>query len=294
MVNKILSIVAIIGLSITGVSAASELESAQKLASSGVIKSGNTAADFGLSNTITRKEMMKIVMNLSGKNVPDTCSGSFWDVTGDWGCKYIESALSNWFIAANANFRPNDSISRAESMKLILKAKWIEKAYNTSDWQADYMNTALDNGIISAAYSNHTSAALRGWIFSVAAAEKWSATVATSAPVIQDVAPAVTDATGYLDFSTAELGKSDKTVLFFHASWCPSCRAADSAISSNVSEVDNFLLLKTDYDSETDLRKKYGVTTQHTFVRIDKNGDLIKKWSGGNSVQSIKDKIGVN
>jgi len=89
--------------------------------------------------------MMKIVMNLSGKSVPNECKGSFGDVVNDWGCKYIESALANGFIASNANFRPNDSISKAESMKLILKAKDIDKAYNTSNWQADYMKTALDN-----------------------------------------------------------------------------------------------------------------------------------------------------
>lgn len=116
--------------------------------------------------------MMKIVMNLSGENIPDTCSGSFSDVTNDWGCKYIETALSKGFIAANATFRPDDSISKAEAMKLILKARGINKAYNTADWQDDYMKTALDNGLIKSAYSDHNTAALRGWIFGVGAAEE--------------------------------------------------------------------------------------------------------------------------
>jgi len=61
--------------------AMSELESAQKLAEMGVINSGASSADFGLSQTITRKEMMKVTMNLSGKSVPDTCNGDFSDVT---------------------------------------------------------------------------------------------------------------------------------------------------------------------------------------------------------------------
>ena len=137
----------------------------------GVINSGSTSADFGLTNTITRKEIMKIVMNLSGKTVTDECNGNFSDVTNDWGCKYIESALGYGYIADNPTFRPDDSISKAEAMKLVLQAKGLEKAYNTDDWQADYMNTALDNGLIKTAYSDHNSAALRGWIFSVGAAE---------------------------------------------------------------------------------------------------------------------------
>ena len=288
MVNKIFSFVTIMSLAVTGVSAATDLESAQKLATSGIIKSGNTATDFGLNNTITRKEMMKIVMNLSGKNVSDTCSGSFWDVNNDWGCKYIESALSNWFIAANTNFRPNDSISRAESMKLILKAKWIEKAYNTNDWQADYMNTALDNGIISTAYSNHTSAALRGWIFSVAAAEK-SMMDDKMKDKMEDTMMK-DELNGYQDYDDSLLGQNKTTVLFFHAAWCPSCVAADRSISSET-DINNILILKIDFDSETDLRKKYWVTSQHTFVQVDSEWEMIKKWSGWNTLESIQDKI---
>ena len=297
--NKILAWIAICALGAGSVSAASELRSAQSLAAKGIIKSGGTAADFGLSNTITRKEMMKIVMNLSGKNVPDTCSGSFGDVTNDWGCKYIETALKNGFIAANASFRPNDSISRAESMKLILKAKGIDKAYNTSDWQGDYMRTALDNGIISAAYSNHTTSALRGWIFSIAAAEKgWAsgekgwAIVGTPAPnSTPAVETAATNSTsGYLDYDASLIWTNETTVLFFHASWCPSCRTLDDDISAQ-SSIDNILILKTDYDTQTDLKKKYWVKTQHTIVQINSEWEMIAKWAGGTTFNSILDDL---
>jgi thioredoxin 1 len=81
-------------------------------------------------------------------------------------------------------------------------------------------------------------------------------------------------------------------VLFFHASWCPSCRALNSNIESNRSEIPaGVSILKTDYDSETELRQKYGVTTQHTLVQVDKDGNLIKKWSGGSTLDSIISQI---
>ena len=293
MIKKIWTIVALIAISMGNVSAATDLESAKTLASQGVIKSGSTAADFGLSNTITRKEMMKIVMNLSGKNVPDTCNGSFGDVTNDWGCKYIEIALKNGFVAANANFRPNDSISKAESMKLILKAKGIDKAYNTTDWQADYMNTALDNGLISAAYSDHTTSALRGWIFSVAAADADKMEDKEGDVMMDDKMEDTMmkdETSGYLDYDESLIWANDTTVLFFHASWCPSCRTLDADISSQ-SSIDNILILKTDYDTQTDLRKKYWVTTQHTIVQVDSEGEMIAKWNGGNTFQSILDDV---
>jgi hypothetical protein len=49
--------------------------------------------------------------------------------------------------------------------------------------------------------------------------------------------------------------------------------------------------LKTDYDSNIDLRKKYGVTSQHTFVQIDSSGNLIKKWVWGRDVQDITERL---
>ena len=246
---------------------------------------------------------MKVTLNLSGKSVPDTCNGSFSDVESDWGCKYIEAGLANGLIAANSTFRPNDTISKAEAMKLMLGARGIEKAYNTSNWQADWMNTALDNGIIASAYSDHNSAALRGWIFSVGAAEshdmmdkmedKVEDTMKKDDEVMMDDKMEdkmmKNEMTGYKDYDESLLGQNDTTVLFFNASWCPSCRAADASLSA--SSIDDILVLSTDYDNNTDLRKKYGVTSQHTFVQVDAQGEMIQKWSGGNDIESIRKKV---
>lgn len=77
-------------------------------------------------------------------------------------------------------------------------------------------------------------------------------------------------------------------VLFFHASWCPSCRGLNSDIESNRSSIpEGVSILKVDYDKETELKKKYGVTYQHTLVQVDKDGTLIKKWSGSPKLSSL-------
>lgn len=81
---------------------------------------------------------------------------------------------------------------------------------------------------------------------------------------------------------------NEKTVLFFHADWCPSCRSADSDITANQGDIPAGLTVqKVDYDSETELRQKFGVTTQHTFVEIDGEGELVKKWSGSATLDDI-------
>ena len=77
-------------------------------------------------------------------------------------------------------------------------------------------------------------------------------------------------------------------VLFFRASWCPTCRAVDADIKANLSKIPGSLaILDVNYDNSTALKQKYGVTYQHTFVQVDKDGNLIKKWSGSPTLSAL-------
>ncbi len=84
------------------------------------------------------------------------------------------------------------------------------------------------------------------------------------------------------------LAKNHKLILFFKADWCPSCVTADKSFNKDFASIPKDLaILKVSYDTETELRKKYGVTVQHTFVQVNEQGDLISKWVGGNSLADI-------
>ena len=86
--------------------------------------------------------------------------------------------------------------------------------------------------------------------------------------------------------------ETGNVVLFFHASWCPSCRVLEKDIEENLSNIPNDLkLLKVDYDNSSELKKKYGVTTQHTLVQVDKDGNMISKWSGSPTLSSLISQI---
>ncbi len=88
----------------------------------------------------------------------------------------------------------------------------------------------------------------------------------------------------YVDYSLEAYQKLSevKRVLFFHANWCPTCRAAEKDFLANESAIpDGVVVLKLDYDKETELKKKYGITYQHTFVQVDANGEILSSWSGG-------------
>lgn len=90
--------------------------------------------------------------------------------------------------------------------------------------------------------------------------------------------PAAETPGAYIDYTPEIIAKTPGTkILFFHAPWCPQCRAIDADIvdgglPSNVS------IIKVDYDSNQALRQKYGVTIQTTLVKIDDQGNLIEKF----------------
>lgn len=81
----------------------------------------------------------------------------------------------------------------------------------------------------------------------------------------------------YMDYTDDVIGEGEPSILFFHASWCPTCKSADEKLMQWYDEEDFPLTVyKVDYDSNADLRARYGVTYQHTFVLIDGEGNAVK------------------
>lgn len=98
----------------------------------------------------------------------------------------------------------------------------------------------------------------------------------------------------YEKYSSEKLAKANDgdVILFFKASWCPTCNALDSDIKSNLSSIpEGVTILELDYDTATELKKKYGVTIQHTLVQVDAEGNMITKWTGSPTLDSLVSKI---
>lgn len=97
--------------------------------------------------------------------------------------------------------------------------------------------------------------------------------------------------TPYSQVAFAE-ASDKKRVLFFYASWCPTCRPADADITAHADQIpDGVVVFRTDYDSESALKSQYGVTYQHTFVQVDANGEIVKKWNGGGIDEIVSNTI---
>lgn len=101
----------------------------------------------------------------------------------------------------------------------------------------------------------------------------------------------------YVEYSKTALEKasSDRTVLFFYASWCPTCKPADASFTKFSNQIPkDMTVIRVNYNDpntdqeEKDLAKKYGITYQHTFVQIDGQGKEVVKWNGGNIEELLK------
>ncbi len=82
----------------------------------------------------------------------------------------------------------------------------------------------------------------------------------------------------YVPYSEEAVQAASGTrILFFHAPWCPQCRALEADILSS-GVPDGLTIFKIDYDSRQDLRQRYGVTIQTTLVTVDASGEKLESF----------------
>lgn len=123
---------------------------------------------------------------------------------------------------------------------------------------------------------------------STAAEEKPATTTATKKPASSS-SPESEQASGrYAAYSEAALSAEgyDTNVVFFFAPWCPECRAFKEAINA-ASIPDGVQVLEADFDSSTELKSKYGVTLQSTFVKVSDSGAQQAKYVGYGKDKSL-------
>lgn len=109
------------------------------------------------------------------------------------------------------------------------------------------------------------------------------------APGTSTSAPAAVVAGSYIDYpayAQDPAAATGKVVLFFHATWCPICREVEESLTSAPVPA-GLTVVKVDFDDAGELRQRYGVTIQHTFVQVDPAGRQLAKWSTGTTADEI-------
>jgi thioredoxin 1 len=78
------------------------------------------------------------------------------------------------------------------------------------------------------------------------------------------------------------IAEKGAAIVYFHAEWCPTCRATMVSFRGRWPEVQpGITLIIADYDTETELKTRYGVTYQNTYVQVGPDGEKIQIWNGG-------------
>jgi flagellar hook assembly protein FlgD len=103
---------------------------------------------FKPNNAISRVELLKVVFEGMGIDVPETGYGDlgFSDVVaGEWYVKYISYARSISVASGDDNkstFRPNDDVNRVEALKIVLETASVFNGYTISDCSYSYVDTS--------------------------------------------------------------------------------------------------------------------------------------------------------
>ncbi len=151
------------------------LESANSLAERWIIndKSGNPS-EYNLDAPVLRQEISAVARWVADLPKKDSCDNIFSDVSATtpntWVCLNVEVLVDNDLISSNTTFRPEDNITKAESLGMLIKAIGFDYEYNSAlstGWQEQIVDFAVAKWVIER-FTDYNTDASRGWVFEVA------------------------------------------------------------------------------------------------------------------------------
>lgn len=135
----------------------------------GIIE-GYADGTFKPNNSLNRAEMLKILIEGKGIEVPDS-THCFNDIADDWYAPYVCYAKSAGWIEgySDGTFRPAQNVNKVEAIKMLLNSQEIAVPTSVSDdpftdvsatdWFASYISKANEMGILEEAGSTFSPAA---------------------------------------------------------------------------------------------------------------------------------------
>lgn len=128
----------------------------------------------------------------------------------------------------------------------------------------------------------------------VSTPENQAAAIEQPADVMDSEVTSVTETVSgpgvFTTYSESALAASTAThnVLFFHASWCPTCRALEKNIQDNAAAIPgDVAIFKVDYDTATALKQQYGVNKQHSLISVSTDGSAESSITHPNTLDQL-------
>ena len=153
----------------------SQLDAANRLAWDGIINDNSTTPEnYNLEQNVLRQEIAAVARWVADIQKTTQCRSEFSDVSATnpntWACYSVEALLNADLIAANDTFRPEDNITKAEGLGMLVKAACGDDyAFDPSQpgtWQEQVVAYADDKAIVEV-FTDYNTPATRGWVFQV-------------------------------------------------------------------------------------------------------------------------------
>lgn len=236
-------------------------------------------------NALNRAELVVIVVRATRIEVLASDKNCFPDVQEQWFAAPICAMVRLKWIDGYPDglFRPARAVTAGESAKITVNA--------LSTFQFTDLQEALDfiesRNVTMATVKKDSpitrkEAFARLYLIDNMEIEQMDSEGNAFDPA-KDTLMMVEDLPFYVDFNQTQYERhfgKDPIILFFHAEWCPLCRSSEEAILDQLEDLrGGVIIFKLDYDTETDLKKEYSVTTQDTFVVLSKDAETLLKTS---------------
>lgn len=179
MFKKITTTIALLAVTWTMTFAMSldteEIEAANNLAEQWIINNHkNNPENYNLTDSVLRQEIAAVARWVAKLDKKDECDNIFDDLSATnpntWACINVEVLVDNDLISKNTNFRPEDKITKSETLWMLIKAIWFDYEYDTTNsknWQEQIVDYAAEMDIIEA-FTDYDTEATRWWVFKVA------------------------------------------------------------------------------------------------------------------------------
>jgi len=152
-----------------------ELESANSLAEQKIINNHKLdPTNYNLGDNVLRQEIAAVARWVAKLEKKDKCDNIFKDLSdtkpNNWACRNVEVLVDNNLISKNENFRPEDKITKSETIAMLIKAIWFDYKLDinsSKNWQQQVVEYAASKWVIKL-FTDYNTDATRWWVFQVA------------------------------------------------------------------------------------------------------------------------------
>lgn len=237
------------------------------------IASGYSDGSFGPGRSLNRAEFTKIVVEAALGTPEDdrSLTGlSFTDVReGEWYVPYLRKAVQSGLIKGydDNTYRPEATINVAEASAILARAFQGDPG-SGEPWYKPSIEVLEDRSALPLGLLSVSAELQRGqmaeMIYRLHSGDRGQVSLNYEQ---------LSGEPQYVEYSeelyNGLLGQRP-FALFFHADWCPTCRAIKTYLYENMDTYPpGTFILEVDYDTEIALRQQYEITSQFTFVVLN-------------------------